>query len=204
MKYLLILASLLSLSCENTNKNYETDTQYDATYRIIIKENDKYISYLSENIKANCNENKKNQQTADYCSLTKEYLNYLSQIESEINKNSFAIFFDGDNYSSKGKEYEIKTRSYKTEIEKFATSTNFKKRINLLLNTNSIQIPDNLTTIAENNEEDKIIVDKVYISYLDYYFRGYSKIQCLALISNKKRGVLELQNEFILNSSTEN
>lgn len=201
MKYLLILTLLLSLSCENANRNSKTDTQYDATYKIIIKENEKFISYLLENIETNFNESIKNQQTADYYSLTKEYLNYLSQIESEINKNGSTIFFDGDNYSSKGKEYEIKTRSYKIEIEKIATSTNLKKRINLVLNTNSIEIPDNLTTIAENNEKGKTIVDKVYVLYLDYYFRGYSKIQSLALINNKKRGVVELQNEFILNSS---
>ena len=200
MKYLIILTSIMFISCETGNKNAKTESQYESTYRIIIKENDKYNSYLSENIKTKINENSKNPNIVLYDSLTNEYLNYLSKIETEINKNGSEIFFDGDNYSAKGKEYENKTKSYKTEIEKFTSSINFKKRINLVLNTNSIQIPDNPTTIAENNEDGKTIADKVYVFYLDYYFRGYSKTQSLAFIKNKKRSILELENEFILNS----
>ena len=200
MKYLIILTSIMFISCETGNKNAKTESQYESTYRIIIKENDKYNSYLSENIKTKINENSKNPNIVLYDSLTNEYLNYLSKIETEINKNGSEIFFDGDNYSAKGKEYENKTKSYKTEIEKFTSSINFKKRINLVLNTNSIQIPDNPTTIAENNEDGKTIADKVYAFYLDYYFRGYSKTQSLAFIKNKKRSIFELENEFILNS----
>ena len=200
MKYLIILTSIMFISCETGNKNAKTESQYESTYRIIIKENDKYNSYLLENIKTKINENSKNPNIVLYDSLTNEYLNYLSKIETEINKNGSEIFFDGDNYSAKGKEYENKTKSYKTEIEKFTSSINFKKRINLVLNTNSIQIPDNPTTIAENNEDGKTIADKVYAFYLDYYFRGYSKTQSLAFIKNKKRSILELENEFILNS----
>ena len=197
MKYLIILTSIMFISCETGNKNAKTESQYESTYRIIIKENDKYNSYLSENIKTKINENSKNPNIVLYDSLTNEYLNYLSKIETEINKNGSEIFFDGDNYSAKGKEYENKTKSYKTEIEKFTSSINFKKRINLVLNTNSIQIPDNPTTIAENHEDGKTIADKVYAFYLDYYFRGYSKTQSLAFIKNKKRSILELENEFI-------
>ena len=109
MKYLIILTSIMFISCETGNKNAKTESQYESTYRIIIKENDKYNSYLSENIKTKINENSKNPNIVLYDSLTNEYLNYLSKIETEINKNGSEIFFDGDNYSAKGKEYENKT-----------------------------------------------------------------------------------------------
>lgn len=200
MKHVIILAAIVFFSCENGNKNAKTESHYESTYRIIITENDKYNSYLSENIKTKIKENSKNQKIALYDSLTKEYLIYLSEIETEISKNSSEIFFEGDKYSGKGKEYVNKTKTYKSGIEKLTNSVNFKKRINLVLNTNDTQISENPDIIAENNEEGKTIANKVYVFYLDYYFKGYSKTQSLAFINNKKRSILELENEFIINT----
>jgi len=165
MKHVIILAAIIFFSCETGNKNAKTESQYESTYRIIITENDKYNSYLSENIKTKIKENSKNQKIALYDSLTKEYLTYLSEIETEISKNSSEIFFEGDKYSGKGKEYVNKTKTYKSGIEKLTNSVNFKKRINLVLNTNDTQISENSDIIAENNEEGKTIANKVYVFY---------------------------------------
>ncbi|GEM_PF-3107428 len=192
-----ILASMVLLSCESGAD--KAQSQCESMYQIIINENDKHISYLSKNIKIKIDENRNNQNVIIYNSLTNDYLDYLSEIEAAIIKGGTAIFFDEYEYSSVGKEFEVKTKLYKSEIEKLSSSVNFKKRLNLLLNTNSIQIPDDPMILAENNENGRTVVGKVYAFYLDYYFRGFSISQSLAFINNKKRAILELENEFLLN-----
>ena len=39
--------------------------------------------------------------------------------------------------------------------------------------------------------------DDIYIRYLDYYFRGYPKVQSSFFINNMKRRALEFENEFL-------
>lgn len=200
MKYLIILSTIIFLSCEKENKNVKSESQYEVTYRIIIKENEKYNSYLSENIKTKIRDKSIDKNVKTYDSLTAEYLYFLTELEAKINKNTSEILFAKDKYSSEGKDYINKTKSYKSEIEKLSKSINFKKRVNLVLNTNDVQIPKNPNLIAEINEDGKALTNKLYVPYLDYYFKGYTKTQSLAFINNKKRSVLELENEFIASS----
>ena len=194
MKNILILVTLIFVSCNSKN---ESKSESDVAYRILIKENNKYSSYLTENIKSKIEEKSNNSEIVKYDSLTKNYLNYLSNIEAEIANKTTEIFFKDDRYSSKGKEFINKIKTYQSEIEKIVESVNLKKRINLVLNTNDVQQPDKADEIAENNETDERKADKVYFYYLDYYYKGIPKIQSSAFFSNKKRSILELENEFI-------
>ena len=57
MKKILILISLIFFSC---NSNNEPKSESEVTYRMLIKENDKYNSYLIENIENKIKEKEKN------------------------------------------------------------------------------------------------------------------------------------------------
>ena len=197
MKNILILITLIFISC---NSKTESKSESEVTYRMLIKENDQYNSYLTENIKSKIEENSNNREIVKYDSLTKNYLIYLSEIEAEIANKTTEIFFKDNGYSSKGKEFINKTKIYKSEIEKIVEFKNLKKRINLVLNSNDVRQPDKADEIAENNETNKHEVNKVFFYYLDYYYKGFPKYQSLAFLNNKKRSILEIENEFITNS----
>ncbi|WP_313805653.1 hypothetical protein [Flavobacterium sp.] len=195
MKNILILITLILVSC---NSNDKSKSESDVTSRVLINDNNKYNSYLIENLNRKVRESSKNSEIVKYDSLTKNYLNYLSEVETEITNKSSEIFFQGDEYSSKGKEFISKTNAYKTEIEKIVESENLKKRINLVLNTNDVQQPKNVTEIAENNETNNHAIGEISIFYLDYYYKGSTKYQSLSFLSSKKRSILEIENEFII------
>ena len=196
MKNILILIPLVFFSC---NSKEEPKSECEVTYRMLIKENEKYNSYLTENINNKISANKNNTEIVKYDNLTKNYLSYLSKIETEIANKTNEILFNGDGYgySPKGKEFINKTKTYKTEIEKLANSQNLKKRINLVLNTNDVQLPDKADEIAEINDSNEIKPDKTYFYYLDYYYKGFPKNQTLSFLINKKKSILEIENEFI-------
>ncbi len=198
MNKLLILISLILISCNSNNESYN---ECEVTYRILIKENAKYNSYLKENIQNEIKESSNNKVFVKYDSLTQNYLNYLSEIEAEIVNKTAEIFFENDKYSDRGKEFINKTKEYKSEIEKIIESPNLKKRINLVLNTNDLHQPDIMYEIADNNETNEFTVDKINIYYLHYYYKGFPKYQSLAFLNNKRRSILEIENEFITNSN---
>ena len=195
MKKLLILISLIFISCSSNNESYN---ECEVTYKILIKDNAKYNSYLKENIQSEIKIKLNNKIIVKYDSLTQNYLNYLSEVEAEIVNKTAKIFFENDKYSAKGKEFINKTKEYKTEIEKIVESTNLKKRINLVLNTNDIKHTEkDIAANNENNENNEVLVNEIYIKYLDYYFKGFPKYQSLAFLNNKRRSILEIENEFI-------
>jgi hypothetical protein len=200
MKNTLILLILILFSCNSIKEN---ENLCEVTNKILIKENSKYNAYLSENIKSIILKNEENLDVLKFEDLTNSYLEYLSKIDTEISKNSTEFFFENDNYSSKGKEFINKTKTYKTEIEKLVLNENLKKRINLVLNTNDIKMPENSNEIAENNETSEIKPGKIYVKYLDYYYKGFSKSQSTTFLLNKKKSILEIENEFILTKINE-
>ena len=195
MRKLAILLVLIICSCNSKNESKNTE---ELTYQFLTKENEKYNSYLLDNIKTEIEKHKNNSEIISYEKFTKDYLDYLSIVESEISKNNSDIFFEKDNYSNKGKVFIKKTEFYKNEIEKLVSSENLKKRINLVLNTNDVGIDAEGKQIAKNNENGEIKVNNVYVKYLDYYFRQLSINQTLTFISAKKRAILEIENEFVL------
>jgi hypothetical protein len=197
MKNILILFTLIFVSCNSLD---ESKSESEVTYRMLIKENDKYNSYLTENIESKIIEKSNHREIVKYDSLTKNYLNYLTEVEAAIANKTTEIFFKDDKYSSKGKEFINKTKAYKSEIEKIVESENLKKRINLVLNTNDVQQSDKADEIAENNENNDHVIGKINFYYLDYYYKGFPKYQSLAFLNNKKRSILEIENDFITNS----
>ncbi|KGO84584.1 hypothetical protein, partial [Flavobacterium suncheonense] len=194
MKTTIILIALIFISC---NSKEEPKSECDVTYRMLIKENEKYNSYLIENIKSNIRKNPNNQNIAKFDSLTKDYLNFLLEIETEMAEKTSDVLFKDSKYSSRGKEFINKTKTYKSEIENLVDSENLKKRINLVLNTNDVELPEKGNVIANNNETGEHKNDKIYIYYLDYYYKGFPKNQFLSFLNNKKKSILEIENEFI-------
>ena len=180
MKKLLLLVLLIFISC---NSELSLEKKYEVCLGLNIAENNSYNEILKENIELRLSEitneeNKKKLKTCD--SLSKEYLDYLTIVEKELKEKGTEIFFEGNLYSEKGKNYEQKSKKFKTEIEKLSKSANFIKRLNSVFGMNDI-----------------VTNDSIHIKYLDYFFKGYPKIQSSASINDKKRRVLEFENELI-------
>jgi|SRR5690554_217618 len=192
MKYFIFLLSTLFISCNSKNHSEE---EYLFSYKMIVKENEDYNKILSENINNQINHSE-NTNLKVYDSLTNNYLAYLSKIENEIQINSSDFLFSGYEYSPKGKEFIKNTNYYKNEIEKLVATENLKKRINYVLNTNDISLNEDRSIASENNQNNEIKTETLYIKYLDYYIKGFPKLQTLSYLSRKKREILELQNEY--------
>ncbi|MES2485683.1 MAG: hypothetical protein V4581_07010 [Bacteroidota bacterium] len=103
-------------------------------------------------------------------------------MESEIEKSSSAILFENDVYSAQGKELISKTNSYFDSVRALVKDENLKQRLNFVLNTNNL-------AQADANVPGKISVNN---------YKGLPNSQVLALLSTKKRSILELENEYIL------
>jgi hypothetical protein len=158
------------------------EKKFEVTYNLHIEENTKYNESLIENIKNKMSEitNPETVKKLKICdSLSKDYFDYLTIVEKEVKEQGNELFFEGDLYSKKGKTYAEKSENYKTEIEKLTNSANFIKRLNSVFSMKDVKF---------NN---------IYVGNLDYFFRGFPKIQSSAFISDKKRRVLEFENELI-------
>lgn len=180
MKKLLIIIIFILVSCEH---RLSLEEKYEITYGLQIEENNKIDKILLENIKNKISESKDfeiNHKLNIYDSLSNEYYNYLTVIEKEIKLKGDDLFFKNDKQSKKGIEFVLKSKKYKSEIEKLIISENLKKRINFIFGMNDVVNKDNYS-----------------LNYLDYYFKGFPKIQSSSYINGKKRSVLEFENEFI-------
>ena len=89
MKNLFILMFIIFISCSSNNESYK---ECEVTYRILIKDNTKYNSYLKENIQSEIKKNPNNKIIVKYDSLTQNYLNYLSEVEAEIVNKQLKYF----------------------------------------------------------------------------------------------------------------
>ncbi|RZJ72123.1 hypothetical protein [Flavobacterium sp.] len=195
MKFLVFIFSLLLLSC-NSDKA-KSKYEVEVTYEVLIKDNERYIAYLDQNIETKLAGKNLSEKARKYDSLTKYYVSYLETIEKQIAQKSSGIFFENDKMSKIGKEFLKRTDDYQAAVELLAESQNFKKRINFVLNTNDVALPKQPGEVADNNESDERKIDTVYGYYLFYYYKGLGNSQALAYLSGKKRAIVQLEDEFL-------
>ena len=182
MKNIFLLILFTLISC---NSDLSIEEKFEVTFDLHIKENNEYNEILKENIKIKISnisniKNIEKYRKIKLCdSLSNEYFDYLTTIEKEVKEQGNEIFFNGDSYSQKGETYTKKTEKYRTEIEKLTSSSNFIKRHNSVFNMKDVKYKG------------------LYVRNLDYFFKGFPKIQSSAFINDKKRRVLEFENELI-------
>lgn len=179
MKKIFLLTLFTFISC---NSDLSIEEKLEVTYDLHIKENNEYNEILKENIKIKISKikNAETSRKIKLCdSLSREYIDYLTTIEKEVKEQGNEIFFNGYLYSPKGETYTKKTEKYRTEIEKLTSSSNFIKRLNSVFSMKDVKYKG------------------LNVHYLDYFFKGFPKIQSSAFINDKKRRVLEFENELI-------
>lgn len=195
----IVIGSIFFSACKHEEQSI-SETEF--TYKVLSSDNDDYCNILESNIATLIDSVSGSEESLEYDKLTKAYLEYLHTIEMEIEKNSTDILFENnDGYSAKGKEFLNRTKSYSNSIRELVKDSNLLAKINFVLNTNDVKRPDNPNEAAKNNPDNHIFINKTYFKYLDYYYKGVSNSQALAYLSNRKRGILELENEFIRSAS---
>lgn len=168
------------LSC---NSELSVTDKYEKAFEMQVSENDVYSQYLKENIELKISESKSNEayHKIKKCdSISKLYFDYLAMVENEIKIHGNDIFFDGDIYALTGKTYVENALNYVNGMCQISTSSNFNARLKLVFGVDDIEIEEN-----------------IFVKNLDYFFKGFPKIQSMAYINNKKRNVLEFENELI-------
>ena len=180
MRRLALILLLLCFSCKDFNNSNQ---KLDVLYNLQLNENESQISLLLQN-----NQNKIN-STKDTTLLlkirkcdeiSKVYYDYLVKIEKKVANSGNEIFFSDDSSSEIGKQYLEMAEQYQSEFRNLSNNDNLLKRNHLLFSTSDIKN-------ADGN----------YISYLDYFYRGFPKIQSVAFISEKRKSVLQFENEII-------
>ncbi len=171
---------LFLFSCKKKNKEFSTERKYEITYEMNIKRNNEFILVLHKQISQKILEtNNDSILIQEYHQLTSEYIDYLTSIENILRENGNEIFFDELKESDTGENFIEKSVQYNKQIKRLINEKNFINRFDMILNTDD-QIENNLA-----------------MRYLDYYFRGYPKLQSISFISDRKRRVLELELEFV-------
>lgn len=168
------------LSCDSGNEKPSIERKYEITYEMNIKNNNEFNKIIRKQIdKIISIRNNDSLLIFEYDQLTLDYFKYLTNLEREVNIKGNEIFFDGLKYSENGKKFINTSKNYESAIKKLINSKNFIERFDLIFDTNDQKINDG------------------YVSYLDYYFRGYPKSQSISIISDRKRKTLEYEMEFI-------
>ena len=168
------------LSCNSDNKNLSIERKYEITYEMNIKKNNEFNKVIRNQIDQKISiRNNDSILVSEYNKLTLDYFEYLTNIEREVSIKGNEIFFEGLKYSESGEKFINIARSYESDIKKIIKYKSFLERFDLIFKTSDQKINDG------------------YVSYLDYYFRGYPKSQSISLISDRKRKILEFEMEFI-------
>jgi hypothetical protein len=198
-KFSLLLLCCLIFSCRHDEP---VNNECELTYDIIIGDNEQYCEILKSGILDKIKSNKDSKEINLYNEFTQVYLDYLDSVESDIRDNSSEIFFDRNGqYSTKGKKFIHFAKMYSENLKGIVKDENILKRLNFVLNTNDVEQPNIETKVAKNNFDNNIIEGKVYFRYLDYYYNGLTNNQILALLSNKRKSILELESEYILSEA---
>lgn len=177
--YSLFLTFLFA--CKNENKEFSNERKYEITCEMNVKRNNEFILILHNQINQKITEtNNDSILIQEYHELTSKYIVYLTSIENLLRENGSGIFFNSHKESDTGNKFLEKSVQYNTQIKRLINEKDFIYRFDLILNTDDL--------IIENNNA---------IRYLDYYFRGYPKLQSTSFISDKKRRILEMELEFI-------
>ncbi|WP_298556006.1 hypothetical protein [uncultured Algibacter sp.] len=196
MKKITFLSILiLVFSCKKEEQPY---FMYGLLSEEFIQSSEIVEIQVSENLYNN--ELIKNKSARVYDSLTKEYLNYLEKIctdlvdnkkiidptdyEGEVSKKEYSndFFFTKETYSKKGIEFISKTEKYRIEILKLVKDKNLKKRINGVCATMDFR--------TRNRKK---------IRYLDYFYKDTPLVSVLAHIRHKQNSIIKIENEFLKN-----
>ena len=189
----LLLIALLLVSC-NENKTEDYNEGCEIQYKLTLKDNNHYNKYLLQNIEIN---KSNTANTISYHRTNSEYVKYLDSLTKQMN-NGEELFFEGDKYSKAGKEFISRTNKCENDLLQLTINGNHKHRLHYILNTNDPEKPSKAGEVAENNEKNEAKGNVIHFKYLDYYFKGLPKIHIETLLSNKKRSLLELENEFLI------
>ncbi|MFP9115466.1 hypothetical protein ACLI1A_16125 [Flavobacterium sp. RHBU_3] len=196
ISYVTIFIIFSLFACESKHKEQKGESLIG--YMIILKNNKDYCNLVERDIELNIKSNKE-KNIVVYDSLTKIYLNYLRNLESELKQHGSKIFYSQNGkISFKGKEFENRTKEYLESITRLSDNVSFRRKALVLINMNDLKMSDKKGEVAENNPDNLIVPDKIYFKYIDYYFKNLPNIQALTHISNREKSILELENEFIL------
>ncbi|WP_406683653.1 hypothetical protein N1F78_13305 [Seonamhaeicola sp. MEBiC1930] len=193
MKKLSILLLITIISCQKNNEHY-------SMFGLLNEELNQKNEVLKIQISKNLSNPKFTQKESVklYDSITKEYLNYLNNIcsnlisniddpgdyEGELSNKKYVnkMFFIGDKYSEKGMEFIDKMDSYRTEALKLINDEHLKNRIIGVLSS------------------DDFLIRNGRVNYLDYMYKDFPLIGVLAHMNLRVNSILEIENEFLKNT----
>ncbi len=204
MKYSIPILFLIIFSCKPDSKpglnTVSEKTSTYAMYGFLIEEFSYSQGILQEQIIQSLGDGILNEipSVKAYDSLTKIYLKFLNQTESELmnalnseselnysgglSKKEYVnnYFFSNKDYSQKAIEFISKTDRYRNEIKKLGLNDNLRRKIDRTLNTGMIT----------NRKGEKI-------KHMDYFFKDMPLISVLAYLEHKEKCVLEFENEYL-------
>ncbi len=183
MRYLLytsiLLVSFLLFSCGDKNEEpciaeemcHLQKIDNDSIYIILKKENNILLKQLK---------NRKIPYAKNYHDLTAEYLLYIEKLEKNIESSGENPFFENNELTAEGKSYKTLTNNYYNNIVKLVKDPLVLQKIDRLISTKDFKRGE------------------MYILHMDYYYNGFTKIPLLSSLANKKKNILQLENEFII------
>ena len=180
MKRLVLILLLLCFSCRDVNNSNQN---LDVLYNLQLNENESQISLLIQNNQSKINSTKDTTlllKIRKCDEISKVYYDYLVKIEKKVANSGNEIFFSDALSSEIGRQYLEMAEQYQAEFRKLSNNKNLLQRNHLLFTTSDIKNGDGM-----------------YISYLDYFFRGFPKMQSVAFINEKRKSVLQFENELI-------
>src|SRR5690606_21910098 len=176
-----IFFAILIISC---NSKTESTNETDDMYNLLCGEFEEDIYYLSNKL-----ENRLNSKIIDsidlktfltYHKLTKEYSEFITDIETKYMESNENPFFINNSVSDLGKQYLTKTDLYRKNILELIKKPELNKIVKQKLRT--------INPKHRNGNN---------IPHIEYYFKGITKSGTLAFLKNRRRNVLAFENEFL-------
>ena len=180
-----ITSTILILTILSCNSKYDEYNGLDDMYNVLSTDFDRDITYLTNKVNTQIDllelDTISSNNVTDFHNLITEYNSYIEQLELKLIESKENPFYLNDSKTDLGTEYISKSNFYRKQLLILIIDEKLKNQLK-----NKIQ-----------TDNHSIKGKKQMVSSFDYYFKGISKSGTIAYLKNKRRNLLEIENEYI-------
>ncbi|WP_372474781.1 hypothetical protein AB4865_05825 [Capnocytophaga sp. ARDL2] len=176
----ILILTLICVSCSENQKGNEIN--HDNLFIEYAKKEKSDFDFLQQEILEIEKSKRTTEGYENFKQKTEDYITYLDEIIEKTTVENSNPFFQNDQEIAESKNFMNLTKEYLSCFEKFELSSTSKLRIEKLLGVHDVPIGENSFAL-----------------YMYWYFNGYSPKMVVFQLEKRKRDVLLVKKDVLLN-----
>lgn len=176
----ILILTLICVSCSENQKGNEIN--HDNLFIEYAKNEKSDFDFLQQEIVELEKTKRTTEEYENFKQKTEDYITYLDEIIEKTTVENSNPFFQNDQEIAESKNFMNLTKEYLSCFEKFELSSTSKLRIEKLLGVHDVPIGENSFAL-----------------YMYWYFNGYSPKMVVFQLEKRKRDVLLVKKDVLLN-----